>query len=248
MLWRNFSGVAALAVVHAQPTTHKAYINPRRSMLEVISAPVLPGTAAEIFATIKNNGSTDLNLLKADTILDETLPVQRIIVSDESGKLFCDKYGDALQPSHYQLLPAGDSVTLTINSADFHRLEKSGTYTVVAEGVVPAALAPFTKFLHPAIAFKSNVVNIDVDADHAAAELLVTAALEERTNLQPGCNETTLNASPKALTNCQALALAGAADAADHHPSETRNVVITRFRSVAEECGTTDSGVPRYFC
>ncbi|KZL84823.1 neutral protease 2 [Colletotrichum incanum] len=200
MLWRNFSGVAALAVVHAQPTTHKAYINPRRSMLEVISAPVLPGTAAEIFATIKNNGSTDLNLLKADTILDETLPVQRIIVSDESGKLFCDKYGD------------------------FHRLEKSGTYTVVAEGVVPAALAPFTKFLHPAIAFKSNVVNIDVDADHAAAELLVTAALEERTNLQPGCNETTLNASPKALTNCQALALAGAADAADHHPSGSLSI------------------------
>lgn len=152
----------------------------------------------------------------------------------------------------------GESVTVQINPATVHRFQKSGAYSVTAEGVIPVALAPSTDFSQPAIVFKSNTISINVDAD-AASKLLISAALEERTNLQPGCNETILEASTKALANCQILALAAATDAADPsskrfveyfgtNSSETRDIVVTRFRNVAQECATTDSGVSRYFC
>lgn len=139
-----------------------------------------------------------------------------------------------------------------------HYFEKSGRFSVIADGLIPVGLASSTSFDQPAIAFKSNTVDIDVDAV-AASGLMVAPSLAERTNVQAGCNETTSDASLKALANCQVLALAAAADAADPsskrfveyfgtNSSETRNIVVTRLRNVAQECSTTNSGVSRYFC
>ncbi|OBR14749.1 Neutral protease 2 [Colletotrichum higginsianum IMI 349063] len=264
MLWSSLINLAALTVAEAHLNVHNSPLEVRDATLQVTLEPVLSDRVAEVSATIKNSGSSDLNLLKVGTILDDKLPVQRVLIADDLGNHVpfrgiepSIRY-DALKPSHFQLLPAGESLNITIDPAKVHLFEKSGTYSVTAQGLIPAALAPLTDFSHPAIAFKSNTVSIEVDAD-AAASRLVTAALVERTNLQPGCNETTLDASTKSLSNCQALALAAAADAADPaskrfveyfrtNSSEARDVVVARFRSVAEECGTTDTGVSRYFC
>lgn len=56
------------------------------SPLEVeLSAPV-SGSVSELVARIKNAGTADLNLLKVGTILDEKLPVQKLVVQDEAGE------------------------------------------------------------------------------------------------------------------------------------------------------------------
>lgn len=58
------------------------------SVLEVTLFSSTTGVAAELVATIKNTGATDLNLLKVGTLLDEALPVQKLSVADESGIIF----------------------------------------------------------------------------------------------------------------------------------------------------------------
>ncbi|TQN63769.1 Neutral protease 2-like protein, partial [Colletotrichum shisoi] len=168
MLWSSLINLATLAVAEAHLNVHYGHLEVRDATLQVILEPALSGRVAEVSATIKNSGTSNLNLLKVGTILDDELPVQRVIIVDD-------------------------------------------------------------------------------------------LALVERTNLQPGCNETAQDASTKGLSKCQALALAAAADAADPaskrfveyvktNSSEARDVVVARFRSVAAECGTTGTGVSRYFC
>ncbi|KAF4838969.1 Neutral protease 2-like protein [Colletotrichum tropicale] len=264
MLWQKVFVLSALAIADAHPGTHGIRLNKRDSGLEVTLAPSTSGTPTKVIATIKNNGADDLNLLKVGTILDDKLPVQRAVVTDESGNLVPFRgvepsiQYDALKPNHFQFLSTGESIAVAIDVAKVHNFEKSGRFSVTAEGLLPVGHASSTSFNQPAIAFKSNTIDINVDAV-AASGLMVAPALEERTNVQAGCNETTSDASLKALANCQALALAAAADAADPsskrfveyfgtNSSETRNIVVTRLRNVAQECSTTNSGVSRYFC
>ncbi|KAF9875275.1 2OG-Fe(II)oxygenase [Colletotrichum karsti] len=260
MFWQIFSALAALAAVDA----HGLQLNKRSSGLDVTLAAPLTYGSAEVVATIKNAGNTDLNLLKVGTILDSNLPVQRLIVLDDAGSqvpfigIEPSLRYNALKLGHFQHLAAGESVTVNIDAGKVHRFDKSGTFSFTAEGVIPVALTSSTDFSEPAVAFKSNTVTLEVNANTASVSL-ITSALGERTNLQPGCNETTLEVSVKALANCQNLALAAAADASDSsskrfveyfgtNSSDTRNIVATRLRNVAQECSTTDSGVSRFFC
>ncbi|KAK1461338.1 metalloproteinase [Colletotrichum melonis] len=265
MLWRKVLALAPLAAIASgHLNAHGIRYSKRDSTLEVTLTPVVSDSGAEVSATFKNTGSLDLNLLKVGTILDDKLPVQRVSIVDESGNAVSFRgiepsiQYDALKAIHFESLPAGGSVTVSIDAAKVYQFTQSGTCSITAEGIIPIALAPSTDFSQPAVAFKSNTIQVDVDAD-AAAKSLVTAALIERTNLQPGCNATTLDTSAKALANCQALALAAAADAGDPssqrfveyfgtNSSETRNIVVTRLRNVAQECSSTTSGVSRYFC
>ncbi|OHE95007.1 metalloproteinase [Colletotrichum orchidophilum] len=103
-----------------------------------------------------------------------------------------------------------------------------------------------------------NKVSVD---ENTAAKSSITAALEECNNLQRRGNETTLEASSKALANCQVLITAAAADVTDvagtskrfveysgSDSSENRNIVVARSRNVAQECHSTDSGLSRHFC
>ncbi|KAI8314432.1 hypothetical protein K4K61_004888 [Colletotrichum sp. SAR11_59] len=245
MLWQKVFVLSALAIADAHPGTHGIRLNKRDSGLEVTLAPSASGTPTEVIATTKNNGADDLNLLKVGTILDDKLPVQRVVVTDQSGGLVSFRgiepsiQYDALRPNHFQFLSAGKSIAVAIDVAKVHYFEKSGRFSVIADGLIPVGLASSTSFDQPAIAFKSNAIDIDVDAV-AASGLMVAPALAERTNVQAGCNETTSDASLKALANCQVLALVAAADAAD--PSSKR------LRNVAQECSTANSGVSRYFC
>lgn len=85
MLWQKVFVLSALAIADAHPGTHGIRLNKRDSRLEVTLEPSTSGTPTEVIATIKNNGANDLNLLKVGTILDDKLPVQRVVVTDQSG-------------------------------------------------------------------------------------------------------------------------------------------------------------------
>lgn len=126
---------------------------------------------------------------------------------------------------------------------------------------MPVAQAGSTELAGPAISFSSNTISIDVDAGLAAAvtKAITFKGLQERTNIRDGCNTTELAASTLALSNCESLALAAAADAADPssarfveyfgtNSSETRQIVHDRLTAAAKECSTTDSGISTYYC
>ncbi|KAI0834403.1 Deuterolysin metalloprotease family-domain-containing protein [Hypoxylon sp. FL0890] len=234
---------------------------------EVTLVPAEASGAAELVATIKNVGSTDLNLLKIGTLLDEALPVQRILVVDEEGVqapfkgIHASIRYDALTAKHFRLLRVSESVTTIISPATVHEFTKSGTYTFSATGVLPIAPAGSTQLSGPALAYQSNNVTLHVDAQAAMAipRALNFEPLKTRTNVQDGCNATQLAASTAALSHCETLAHAAAADAADPssarfveyfktNSSTTRQTVVERLTAVAKECSTTNSGQSRYFC
>lgn len=230
----------------------------RTSTLEVTLAPATSNGAAELVATIRNVGSTDLNLLKVGTLLDEVLPVQKVLAVDEKGTLMiinpsqnsganakCENTGvevqfrgihasiryDALTAKHFQLLKASESVSTVISAAAVHEFVKSGTYTFSVSGLMPVAPAGSTELSGPALTIQSNSVSLQVDTEAAAAvpKTSIFHPLQERTNIQDNCNATQLAASTEALANCKTLALAAAADAAD--PSSARFVEYFRTNS-----------------
>ncbi|XXG98043.1 hypothetical protein Hte_004360 [Hypoxylon texense] len=239
----------------------------RATALEVTLAPTGTGGAAELVATIRNVGSVDLNLLRVGTLLDEVLPVQKVSVTDGAGSevpfrgIHASIQHDALTSEHFLLLKASESVSTLISAAAVHEFTGSGTYTFSATGLMPVAPAGSTKLSGPAPILQSNSVSLHVDMV-AAAEVpkaLSFRALEERTNVQDGCNATQLAASTAALANCETLALAAAVDAADPssarfveyfktNSSATRQTVVDRLTAAAQECSTTNSGPSRYFC
>ncbi|OTB15765.1 hypothetical protein K445DRAFT_317407 [Daldinia sp. EC12] len=260
-----------LAIAGFTATTDAHSVKPiygrQASALEVTLSPSPSGGVAELIATIKNVGSEDLNLLRVGTLLDEVLPVEKVYVVDESGQeapfrgIHASIRHDALTAANFQLLRASESLDTVIKAATVHRFEKSGTYTFTATGLMPVAPAGSTTLSGPAMLIQSNRISLHVDAESAAAvpKLFSLNPLEGRTNVQDGCNATQLAASTEALTNCEKLALAAAADAADPsssrfveyfktNSSETRQIVADRLKAAAKECSTTDSGPSRYFC
>ncbi|KAI1395000.1 Deuterolysin metalloprotease family-domain-containing protein [Hypoxylon fuscum] len=239
----------------------------RTSTLEVTLAPATSNGAAELVATIRNVGSTDLNLLKVGTLLDEVLPVQKVLAVDEKGVevqfrgIHASIRYDALTAKHFQLLKASESVSTVISAAAVHEFVKSGTYTFSVSGLMPVAPAGSTELSGPALTIQSNSVSLQVDTEAAAAvpKTSIFHPLQERTNIQDNCNATQLAASTEALANCKTLALAAAADAADPssarfveyfrtNSSDTRQTVVDRLTAAAKECSTTDSGVSLYYC
>ncbi|KAI1205205.1 Deuterolysin metalloprotease family-domain-containing protein [Annulohypoxylon truncatum] len=257
------ASLAATIDAHILKPLHKK----EASVLEVTLTPAETGGVAELVATIKNTGLTDLNLLKIGTLLDESLPVQKVLAVDESGiearfkGIHASIRYDALTAENFRLLKASESVSTNISAASIHDFANSGTYTFTAAGVMPVASAGSTKLSGPALDFQSNSVSLHVDAQAAAAvpKVLSFKPLEARTNVQDGCNATQLAASTAALEHCVTLALAAAADAKDPssarfveyfktNSSDTRQIVVDRLTAVSKECSTTNSGPSRYFC
>ncbi|KAI1441902.1 Deuterolysin metalloprotease family-domain-containing protein [Annulohypoxylon stygium] len=259
--------VAASLVASVNAHILKQFHRKEASVLEVTLSPATTGGVAELIATVTNVGPTDLNLLKIGTLLDESLPVQKVLAVDELGNeakfkgIHASIRYDALKAEHFHTLRASESVSTNISAASIHDFAKSGTYTFTASGLMPVAATGSTKLSGPALSFQSNNVSLYVGAEAAAAvpKILSFNPLEARTRVQDGCNATQLAASTAALEHCVTLALAAAADAKDPsstrfieyfktNSSETRQIVADRLTAVSKECSTTNSGISLYYC
>ncbi|KAK8098033.1 uncharacterized protein PG998_013519 [Apiospora kogelbergensis] len=255
------TSLAAASLVSAHAIDHSRLGKRAPSPLEVkLTAPT--GDVAEIVATITNVGAEDLSLLAVGTILDKHLPVERLAVSNEAGievpfkGVHITLEHEALTSEHFELLKAGASLQTVIDSTSVHSFDEVGTYAFEARGMLPYALASSTQ-LRSSAAYQSNALRLAVaDAPRGAAQSL--RALDRRFNLQPGCTAAEEADMRTSLVNCQKLALAAAADAADPsskrfveyfmtNASETRRIVVDRLTAVARECANADSGV-RLFC
>ncbi|KAI2617664.1 Deuterolysin metalloprotease family-domain-containing protein [Hypomontagnella submonticulosa] len=262
----NLVAAAGLATV-VSGYTMKPVRDSQAPALKVILAPATTSDVAELVVTIINVGSIDLNLLKVGTLLDEVLPVQKVLAVDEAGVeapfrgVHASIRYDALTPAHFHPLKVFESVNIIIKTARVHEFAKSGTYSFSATGLLPVAPAGSATLSGPAVIIQSNSINLHVDAQAAEAVSMALGAkpLEARTNVQDGCNAIQLAASTAALANCETLALAAAADAANPasarfieyfktNSSATRQIVADRLTAAAKECSTTNAGPSRYFC
>ncbi|KAK8045364.1 hypothetical protein PG993_005388 [Apiospora rasikravindrae] len=259
------ASIATASLTNAHAIDHKRLGKRAQSPLEVkLKAPM--GDVVEIVATITNVGAEDLNLLAVGTILDTKLPVERLAVSDEAGVevlsngIHISLEYEALASEHFELLKAGASLKTVIDGNSVHSFDEAGTYTFEARGMLPYALAPSTQLGGSAV-YQSNALRLAIaDAPRPSKALLPSSSpLNRRAKLQPGCSAAEEADMLEALSNCQKLALAAAADAADPaskrfveyfntNASETRRTVVDRLTAVAGECATSDSGSSRLFC
>jgi deuterolysin len=177
--------------------------------------------------------------------IGEQLPFQGIELS---------VYYEGLESKHYEKLAAGSSITRLVDLSSVYDFQP-GTYSIVAEGTFPSVSGTFKE--PTSISFKSKALSITVKESSAAE---VKQILSRRSIVETeDCPADKLKANLDGVRNCETLARAAAADAADVHSArfveyfksnetEAREHVSGRLLAVAKECSTTDSGDTRLLC
>ncbi|ATY65109.1 deuterolysin metalloprotease (M35) family [Cordyceps militaris] len=224
---------------------------------------------SKVRAVLTNRGDQDLRLLKTGTFLDEA-PVEKakIYTSSVYSENAVPFDGvrlriatSELEPSAFQDLPAGQSVTAAFDLAHMHDLSAGGDYHVELSGALSAAAAaadaPNSAALVGSLPYRSNRLSIRVDGDTARAAS--SAFHLQRRSRVRDCRGAQLLATTTALAGCTEMAAAAAAAASSGDAGKmveyfkaadngTRGIVAGVFSRVAAECGSTTGGVADYFC
>ncbi|KAH7129457.1 Deuterolysin metalloprotease family-domain-containing protein [Dactylonectria estremocensis] len=256
LLYRTWTSLVCLV---AAVNAHVFQQRQASGDLAVSLAPASSGKATEIQATITNTGVTGLSLLRLGTILDSG-PVKKLTVTNEDGVevpflgIELSLHYEALQSEHFDSIPAKSSLTRVIDLAVAYDLEP-GTYSIFADGTFPAVSGQSTKA--KTLSFKSETIKINIE-ESSTAELKENWS--KRTIFQEdGCTADQREATLNGIRNCEPLARAAAADAANVHSARfveyfksnethARKLVSGRLLAVADECSTTDSGETKVQC
>ncbi|CAM1502413.1 Fc.00g043970.m01.CDS01 [Cosmosporella sp. VM-42] len=248
-----FASLALASLAVAAPAVQKRAPTPLGVKLE------LQGNS-KVKAVITNNGKKDLKVLKSGTFLD-TAAVEKAQVY--SGDTTVDFEGirvridtDALNDAAFEHIPAGKSVEVDFDVAEMHDLSAGGNFSILTSGALSFADENSNELIG-SVPFESNTVEAEVNGEEASAAR--AAFHEKRTIVQSDCTDSKLSITQTALSNCarlasnaQAAASTGSADKMVEYfkasDSNTRNTVSGVFSRVASECGSTDSGVSRYYC
>ncbi|OBT43379.1 hypothetical protein VE00_05740 [Pseudogymnoascus sp. WSF 3629] len=260
--------LAALSSVVASPLSR------RDDGVETpLAVTIIPIGNAVFSAKVTNTGSTDLNLFAYGTLLDSS-PVEKLnIYNVPDASAESSDYTHAsripftgilrtilrtnLSAEAFIPLTAGATYETTIDAASVHDFD-SETYAFVAEGAIPYGPIGTTDFPTLAHPYRSNLVTIPVDGP-AARKSKRDLGLEARANVQADCTGTNLVAMNTALSNCVKLATfasIGAAAGNDARFKEyfkttdvtVRATVSARFKAVAKECSSANSGTVSYYC
>ncbi|SCO91317.1 uncharacterized protein FRV6_15445 [Fusarium oxysporum] len=213
----------------------------RNSDALTISLEPVSGQSTQVNVSIKNVGPTDLSLLK----IGNEVPFMGIELS---------LYYDGLKSSHFETLKTGSSIFRVVDLSTIYDM-KPGTYSVYAEGSLPAVSEESSK--PTPVALKSEPISIKI-TKASSAEAKQQAS--KRTILQEdSCTADKLELTANSVKNCETFARAAAKDASDVHSArfveyfksnetKAREHVTGRLLAVAEECSTSDSGNTRVFC
>ncbi|KAI8309729.1 Neutral protease 2-like protein [Colletotrichum sp. SAR11_59] len=234
-------------------------LNKRDSPLDVKIEAV--GNSA-VKASITNTGASDLKVFKTGSILDK-LAVEKAEVFAGSEKVAFDGIRLRLQTAGlaedaFEVIPAGQTVSVEWDVAEVHDLSAGGTFDVAAKGSFSYADADSTDIAGTA-PFASNVLSVAVDGAAAAKVRRDFHEHVKRTVVQSDCTGTQRTATTNALSNCRSLAAAASSAAVSGSAAKmteyfkssttaTRNTVAGVFAKVASECGSTTSGVLRQYC
>jgi deuterolysin len=158
----------------------------------------------------------------------------------------------------FQTLAAGESVEAEFDPAEVHDLSAGGDFDFLVRGMFLTASADSTT-IDGAVPFDSNVLKSHVNGVAAAKVRRDFHDNLKRTEIQSDCAGTRGTAQRTALTNCASLAQKAAAAATNGSASKlteyfksstsaTRSTVANVFNKVADECGSTTSGVSTQYC
>ncbi|KAI5814853.1 deuterolysin metalloprotease family protein [Pyronema omphalodes] len=254
-------GLALLAAFAAATPIEK-----RNSPLKVELAPTSENAVVQ--ATITNTGSSDLRVLKPGSILSDA-PIRKLEVS--AGESALEFKGITMSyalnkftPDDYVTIPAGKSVTTTVELAGIYDLSSADSYSVSATGAFQTthdtgSEVSITSLSGPAvIEFESNKLDLKVDRAAAAKVEPLAQKLSKRVVLA-GCSGSRLTATQTALSNtvrraqaAYSAALSGSATKFNEYfkttSSTTRSNVASRFNAIASAASTTNSGRVTYYC
>lgn len=211
-------------------------------------------------ASITNTGKEPLKVLKTGSILDSAA-VEKTQIFSASGPVAFDGLRlrvatSALTDDAFQLIAPGETVSTAWDAAEVHDLSAGGTFDLKVSGALQYTDADSVD-LKGFIPFSSNIVTASVDG--AAASASRRSFHEKRSVVQSDCTSTKGTATRTAMTNCRALALAASQAASSGSASKmteyfksstssTRSTVANVFSKIASECGSTTSGVAKYYC
>ncbi|KAK7705482.1 hypothetical protein SLS57_010016 [Botryosphaeria dothidea] len=215
---------------------------------------------SEVKATVTNKGLSALKLYKTGTILDKA-PVEKVEINSAESRVDFDGIRlrvatSNLSEENFQTIPAGESIEVSFDVAEVHDLAAGGSFDILSEGAFPYAEADSLD-IAGAAAYITNKITATVDGTQAAEAR--ERFLAKRSIVQSDCSGSRLTATRTALSNCRTLALAAQSAAASGSASKfqeyykstassTRSTVAAVFGRVATECGSTSSGVARYYC
>ncbi|KAK3401386.1 Deuterolysin metalloprotease family-domain-containing protein [Sordaria brevicollis] len=211
-------------------------------------------------ASITNTGKEPLKVLKAGSILD-TAAVEKTQVFSATGPVAFDGLRlrvatSALTDDAFQIIAPGETVSTAWDAAHVHDLSQGGSFDLKVSGALQ--YAPIDSVdLQGSIPFSSNIVTASVDGTLAASAR--RSFHEKRSVVQSDCTSTKGTATRTAMSNCRALAVAASQAASSgaaakmteyfkSSTSSTRSTVANVFAKIASECGSTTSGVARYYC
>ncbi|KAF2838350.1 hypothetical protein M501DRAFT_976660 [Patellaria atrata CBS 101060] len=213
-----------------------------------------------IKAIVHNTGTSDLKLLKTGTFLDSA-PVEHAKVFSATAPVAFEGIRmrvrtSGLNDEAFVPIAAGQTLEFEFDVAEVHDLSSGGNFDIFTEGAIPFAEADSNELSGSAVYFESNILSLSVDGEAARAKKV---AFEKRTRIQSDCTGSRLSATQTALRNCQSLANAAANAAASGSASKfqeyfkttsssVRSTVAARFRAVASECSSTNSGATRQYC
>ncbi|KAF2710095.1 neutral protease 2-like protein [Pleomassaria siparia CBS 279.74] len=202
---------------------------------------------SEVTATFTNNGATALNLLNKGTVLDEVNPVEKVKMFTGDAKVTFEGIKlrimtSGLSTDDFTAIGAGETKTITVETAALHAVNEGGHFDVFAEGQIPFAAVNTTK-LAGSIPYESNKLSMSINGTVAST---VAKALK-RSTVGSSCTGTKLTAVNTALSNCAKLATSAASAATagtkitTYFKTASSATVSARLKAVASDCSGATS-------
>lgn len=159
----------------------------------------------------------------------------------------------------FRTIEAGETIEVEIELAEIYELAESGAYDVSAAGTFLYAPLNSTELTGDVLSYSSEHITVDVVYEKAKTVGKAVDRLQKRTIVQSDCTGTRRTAINNAISSCRSLASNAATAASSGSAtkfneffkstsSSVRNTVAARFRAVANDCGSTTSGVTRTYC
>jgi deuterolysin len=218
---------------------------------------------SKVLVSLTNAAENDYKLFYKESFLDDA-PIDKLTVTSSSASApftgFFQRMAYTDLPEEvFKTIKAGETIEVEIELAELYELSETGTYTVSTAGGFLYAEAGTTELTGDVLAYSAEAISVDVDAEKAASIQTAVSKLSKRTIVQSDCTGTRGSAIRTAISNCRSLASNAATAAASGSAtkfneffkstsSSVRSTVAARFRAVANDCGSTTSGVTRTYC
>ncbi|KAM0715581.1 hypothetical protein Q7P37_009079 [Cladosporium fusiforme] len=215
---------------------------------------------SKVKVALTNTADTGYNLMTKETFLDDA-PADKLVVSSKSARApFTGIYQrlatSDLPEEVFRTIEAGETIEVEVELAEIYELAESGAYDVSAAGSFLYAPLNSTELTGEVLPFASEHISVDVVYEKAHTVGKAIDRLQKRTVVQSDCTGTRLSTVQNALRSCSSLASAAATAATSGNAARfstffgnsNRNTVAARFRAVANDCGSTNSGNTRTYC